>query len=272
MKAKTGSGSVATGDETVRALSDVARRGFGSAREAARAILELIHELVGLRVCVLTRIDFARNTLTVLEAIDRAGVGIKSGMVLPADRTPCACVVEQAAALREYDLDAHPAFRDLPAQTKLGLRSYIGVPLRRDDGTIWGTLAATDTTPFEATEEHVQTLTVLARIAVLEFEREEQRDALAAQASLLAERLAQIEALEEERLRAVRLQAVLEAAATVSHEVNNSLTVLQLRLGRLLTRCEPGRSRGRRRFEGVDSRQPPTFTWSRCSCATSSSR
>ena len=46
--------------------------------------------------------------------------------------------------------------------------------------------------------------------------------------------------LGEERLRAVRLQTVLEAAATVSHEVNNPLTVLQLRLGRLESRVLPG--------------------------------
>jgi signal transduction histidine kinase len=76
------------------------------------------------------------------------------------------------------------------------------------------------------TDVDVQTLVTLARLIVLEFEREEQRDAL-------AERLAMAEALEEERLRGARIQAVLEAVATVSHEVNNPLTVLQLRLGRL---------------------------------------
>jgi len=49
-----------------------------------------------------------------------------------------------------------------------------------------------------------------------------------------------VEALEEERLRAARVQAVLEAAVTVSHEVNNPLTVLQLRLGRLMSSLSPG--------------------------------
>jgi signal transduction histidine kinase len=76
------------------------------------------------------------------------------------------------------------------------------------------------------TDADLQTLVTLARLIVLEFEREEQRDAL-------AERLAMAEALEEERLRTARFQAVLEAVATVSHEVNNPLTVLQLRLTQL---------------------------------------
>ncbi len=210
----------------VTGVHKIATGSYRSAREAARDILDLIHDIVGLRVCVLTQIDLAANTLTVLEASDRAGLGVESGQTLPADAMPCACVVRTEAALREYDLDAVEPFRRLPACTKLGLRSYIGVPLRRSNGSIWGTLAATDTQCAEVTDADVQTLVSLARLIVLEFEREEQRDAL-------AERLAMAGALEEERLRTARFQAVLEAVATVSHEINNPLTVLQLRLGRL---------------------------------------
>ena len=221
----------------VRALSIVATGSFTSVHEAAHAIFELIHELVSMRICVLTRIDLANNTLTVLEVSDKAGLGVVGGMTLPADEMPCECVVRSAAALREYDFDAHPAFRLLPARTKFGLRSYIGVPLRRSDGSIWGTLAATDTERRETTEAHLQTLTVLARLAMFEFEQEEQRQALEAHADALAERLAMAQALQEQKLRTVRLQTVLEAAATVSHEVNNPLTVVQLRLARIKRRC-----------------------------------
>lgn len=222
--------------DPVRALSVVAERGYKSAAEAAQAILRLIRELVGLRVCVVSRVDLETNTLTVVDALDDADVGIVSGMVVPASEMPCDFVVRSATALREYDLDEHPVFRELPARVKLGLRSYIGVPLRRSDGTVWGTLAATDTRVQEMEETDLQTLMVLARLVALEFEREEQRAALAAHAKMLSERLAMAEALEKERLRAVRLHTVLEAAATVSHEINNPLTVLQLRLGRLAKR------------------------------------
>lgn len=202
----------------MRGLSVVAKGSFKDTREAAQAIFGLIHELVGMRICVLTRIDLASNTLTVLEAFDRAGLGVTAGMVLRADEMPCACVARTGGALRETDLDAHPAFRMLPARTKMGLRCYIGVPLRRSDGTIWGTLAATDTELRATTDADIEVLTVLARLAMFEFEREERQQALAAQ---------------------VRLQTMLEAAATVSHEVNNPLTVLTLRLARLKARCSP---------------------------------
>ncbi len=125
----------------------------------------------------------------------------------------------------------------MPARTKLGLRSYIGVPLRRSDGTVWGTLAATDTETRHTTDADLQTLTILARLAMFQFEHEELRQALAAHAGALSERLAMTEELQRRELRAVRLQTVLEAAVTVSHEVNNPLTVVQLRLARIKRRC-----------------------------------
>lgn len=224
-------------DGTVHALSRVAAGAFSSVREASQAMFALVHDLVGMRICVLTRIDLATNTLTVLEASDRAGLGVVSGMTMPADDMPCECVVREAKALREYDLDAHPAFRHLPARTKLGLRSYIGVPLRRSDGTIWGTLAAADTEMHETTEAHIETLVVLARLAMFEFEREEQRQALAAHAEALAERLTMAKQLEEQRMKSVRLETLLETAVAMSHEINNPLMVLQLRLERMRKRC-----------------------------------
>jgi signal transduction histidine kinase len=223
--------------DPVRALSAVAVRGFKNATEASDAVLGLIRDLLGLRVCVITRVDLSDNTLTVVQALDGAGAGIETGLVVPADEMPCDFVVRTDTPLREYDLESHPSFRDLALRAKLGLRTYIGVPLKRSDGTVWGTLAATDLRVRETTQAHLETLTVLARLLALEYERQEQREQLAAHARDLEERLAISEALDEERLRAVRLQTVVEAAATVSHEINNPLTVLQLRLSRLMKRC-----------------------------------
>lgn len=231
--------------DSVGALSSVAMLAFRDAHEAAQAIFGLIHELFGLRICVISRVDLANNTLTVLDAFDRVGLGIAEGMVVPANEMPCDFVVRSAFALRHTDLSDHPVFRRLPICATLGVHSYIGVPLRRSDGTVWGTLAASDTRVHETTDAQLETLVVLARLVAFEYERQEQRDALAAQARELEDRLAMVVALEEERVRAIRLQTVLEAAATVSHEVNNPLTVLQLRLGRLATRCPAGDSETR---------------------------
>jgi len=237
IRATTTSKTARKSADTMSALSAIAARPFADAHDATQAIFGLIHELFGLRICVLSRIDLASNTLTVLETFDRAGLGLVTGMVVPADEMPCDFVLRSAKAVRHPDLRDHPVFSRLPICAKMGVRSYFGVPLRRSDGTVWGTLAATDTEVLETTDADLETLVVLARLVAFEFEREEQREALAVQATELARRLAMVEELEEERLRAVRLEAVLEAAATVSHEVNNPLTVLQLRLGRLSARC-----------------------------------
>lgn len=224
--------------DTVSALSAVAMRAFADPHEAAQAIFGLIHELYGLRICVLSRVDLANDTLTVIDALDKAGLGVAKGMVVPASEMPCDFVVRSVHALRHSDLSDHPVFSRLPICAKLGVRSYIGVPLRKSDGTVWGTLAASDTKPIATTDAHLETLVVLARLVAFEFEREEQNKALEAQAKALADQLAIQEALEEERLYAARLHATLEAAATVSHEVNNPLGVLQLRLSHLKSRCK----------------------------------
>lgn len=220
----------------VGALSAVAMHAFANVGEAAQAIFGLVHELTGMRICVLTKVDLEADTLTVLEAFDKTHLGIGAGLVVPLHEFPCETVARSAVPLRAVSVENHPSFRVLPAHTKLGLRTYMGVPLTRSDGTIWGTLAATDTEVRETTDTHLQVLTVLARLAVFELERDEQRAALAMKAEMLAERLAMAEALDEQRLRAVRLEAILEAAATVSHEVNNPLTVMMWRLGRLQKR------------------------------------
>src|SRR3954463_14767393 len=81
--------SMSTSTVSVGALSSVALRAFADAHEAAQAIFGLIHELFGLRICVVSRIDLAKNTLTVLDAFDEVGLGIAKGMVLPADEMPC---------------------------------------------------------------------------------------------------------------------------------------------------------------------------------------
>src|SRR5690606_33643195 len=141
--------------------------------------------------------DLQENELTLLECFDGAGVGIASGMVVPANEMPCDYVVRSAKALKHYDLEDHPIFSRLPFCTKLRMHSYVGVPLRRSDGTIWGTLAASDTVPRDTSDSDLELLVVLARLAAYEFERDEQREALAAHAKLLEEKLAMAEALEE---------------------------------------------------------------------------
>jgi GAF domain-containing protein len=236
VNSSSGNVIVARRTDHVGALSAVARQAFGSAAEAAQAIFGLIHEITGMRICVLTKVDFAADTLTVLEASDQTDLGITAGMVVPLHDFPCETVARSAVPLRAVNVENHPSFRALPAYTKVGLRTYMGVPLTRSDGTIWGTLAATDTEVRPTTDADLHVITVLARLAAFEFEREEKRAALAKQAEMLEERLAMAESLDEERLRAVRLQTLLEAAVTVSHEVNNPLTVLLWRIERLKKR------------------------------------
>lgn len=227
-----------TGLAAVGALAAVASRAFTGVGDVAQAAFALIHDLFGFRACVLSRLDLDEDTLTVVEFLDRAGLGIVKGAVVPAHEGPCDFVVRSARALRHPNLDEHPVFSRLPMYSRAGVRSYVGVPLRRSDGTVWGTLATVDTERRETTDAQLEVLAVLARLIAFEVDRDEQREAVAAHARMREERCAMAAALEEERARGARLRATLETAARVSHEVNNPLTVLQLRLGRLAKRFD----------------------------------
>ncbi|MCL2450679.1 MAG: winged helix-turn-helix domain-containing protein [Polyangiaceae bacterium] len=147
-----------------------AKAPYRNAHKVCQSVFALIHQIVGMRVCVLTRIDLETNQCTVVQAYDAAGLDIASGMVFPADSTVCARVFRGACPIRERDLEARPALRQLPFRTRFGLHSYIGVPLWGGNGRIWGTLAATDTNVRETTDHHVETLTVLGHLAVREFD------------------------------------------------------------------------------------------------------
>lgn len=58
--------------------------------------------------------------------------------------------------------------------TQYGIESYIGVPLLRSDGELFGTLCALDPEPREISEENIETLELLARLIAFELEAEEQ--------------------------------------------------------------------------------------------------
>ena len=63
----------------------------------------------------------------------------------------------------------HPGFK------VYGVQSYIGVPLYRRDGSIFGTLCALDTVPVELSDDHLQTFHLLANLVAFEMEAEERR-------------------------------------------------------------------------------------------------
>ena len=70
---------------------------------------------------------------------------------------------------------ADPRFADHPGCVRLGVESYIAVPLRRRDGSLFGTLCALDPLPANLGEADTEIFRLLADLIAFEIEADDER-------------------------------------------------------------------------------------------------
>ena len=76
----------------------------------------------------------------------------------PLSHSFCQYVVATRGAFVVNDASTDPLVRESPAVSELGVRAYLGVPLRETDGEVLGALCAIDTDPREWLHDDVETL------------------------------------------------------------------------------------------------------------------
>ncbi len=106
---------------------------------------------------------------------DPASFGVDPGPGLPLGVTYCARMVDGTLPRLIPDTRTESLVSDLPATQRAGIGSYIGVPLRLSDGTVFGSFccASHEARP-ELTARDVQFLEVLADLLTTELDREYQ--------------------------------------------------------------------------------------------------
>ncbi len=114
---------------------------FADFTMATRAVLEYLHERLGFQMWMVTRTDGV--DAVVLQSLDH-GYGLGSGDEFRWGDSYCARMVaghgpRVAPVIREV-----PVFADAPLTQQLEVGAYMGVPLTRNDGTLFGTLCALD--------------------------------------------------------------------------------------------------------------------------------
>lgn len=103
-------------------------------------------------------------------------------------RTFCHYALTSNEALVLEDVTQAAVFRDVPTVQSLGVRAYIGIPLRTDDGHVLGSFCAVDFKPKQWTEQDVEVLVELAHSALREIRlRKALQDADALNQQLLAQ-------------------------------------------------------------------------------------
>lgn len=84
-------------------------------------------------------------------------------------RTFCHYAIASEGPLVIDDTHRDPVYRNVPTVTTLGVRSYLGVPLRLEDGEVIGSFCAIDFEPRSWSESDIETMRDLAQSTLREI-------------------------------------------------------------------------------------------------------
>ncbi|WP_299035932.1 EAL domain-containing protein [uncultured Pseudokineococcus sp.] len=112
----------------------------GAPLSGVEALLALVREQLGMDTAYVARVRDHRLTFRHVSA--RGPAMVRAGDSEPLEATYCHRVVEGELEEVVPDTGAHPVTAALAVTRALGLGAYVGVPLRRADGSLYGTLCA----------------------------------------------------------------------------------------------------------------------------------
>jgi GAF domain-containing protein len=151
----------------------VASETFGDPVEALEAILGAAQRITGFQTVLLSEISTEKGELCIhaVENSDPA-LTVPLGLKIPLASSPCQHVATSVEPFVSTNMQANAELSVLPAAKDMGASAYIGVPVVLGDGSFFGTLVGLDTEPHEESQEHIQWMQVLARIAAQQIERQ----------------------------------------------------------------------------------------------------
>ncbi len=120
---------------------------------AGSALLHHFQKRLGFRLWMLTRTE--GNDWIVLDAVDE-GYGIRPGDVYRWSDSLCSRMVTGQGPMIAPRAAEIPAYIESGLANRLEIGAYIGMPLLRNDGRLFGTLCALDPSPMAATIEQEQ--------------------------------------------------------------------------------------------------------------------
>lgn len=128
---------------------------FNDFETAGRAVLAFLHRQFGFGLWMITRTE--GNDWIVLQTEDH-GYGVKPGTVFNWADSFCSEMVQGNGPRIAPDSSQIPAYAAAPIGRQVPIGAYIGVPLQRDDGSLFGTLCAIDPTAQPEAIAHAQEL------------------------------------------------------------------------------------------------------------------
>jgi PAS domain S-box-containing protein len=161
---------------TLDRLSQLAGQRFATSADATEAVLSAITDVVGMRTSWISKVDEEAGRLDIVAAHNKpGGSDIRAGSSAPIETMFCNAIIgpDRARLQIVEDVRNDPSFADsLAARSFPAIRSYVGVPIVLSNGTVHGTLCASDPVPTQVRPQQAQLLTVLSRLLATQIERD----------------------------------------------------------------------------------------------------
>ena len=130
--------------------------------EVSSAVLRYLYNRVGFSLWMVTQAE--SDDWIILHALDRF-YGMKAGSVYRWSDSFCSRMVSGEGPRLAPASDEVEAYRTAPIGKQLSIGAYVGVPIEREDGSLFGTLCAIDPSPQpEASPEELETVELVARL------------------------------------------------------------------------------------------------------------
>src|SRR5438270_2387314 len=117
---------------------------FPDFRSAAAAVLDYLHRRLGFDLWMVTRVE---GQEWIILQVEDHGYGVKSGMVLKWADSFCVRMIEGQGPCVSPRVQNVPAYAAAPIGNVVKVGAYIGIPLMKEDGTLFGTLCAIHPAP-----------------------------------------------------------------------------------------------------------------------------
>lgn len=160
------------GSDSQQPLDLAGLKPFRDFDSACLATLDYLKNLIAFRLWMITRTH--GEDWIVLAARDRLDE-IKPGTVFRWSDTLCHRMVNRQRPQFSPDISLVPDYRQAPINEQLPIGAYIGVPIMRADGSLFGTLCAVDDKPCSPIiRDHQHLIEIFAQFLGTTFELENQ--------------------------------------------------------------------------------------------------
>ncbi len=122
----------------------LAESSFDNFETASRAVLEFLHQRMGFSLWMVTRVEGGQ--WIALQTIDN-GYGVNEGDVFQWADSFCSRMINDEGPRIACDAQEIPAYDSAPINRQMPIGAYVGVPISKSNGELFGTLCAIDPVP-----------------------------------------------------------------------------------------------------------------------------